>query len=58
MQLWQVTVPYACAGIMADAEGVIQVTAPIFQWMAGKTISEIEQWVRVRRGTLQPVFEN
>jgi len=35
--------------------GKVELAAPIFQWMRGKTILEIERWVKGKRGTLRKV---
>lgn len=52
--LWQIDVGYACAGIVTWGD-VVKVAAPIFKWMIGKSILEIERWVKGKRGTLRKV---
>lgn len=55
MQLWQIDVGYACAGIEVGKNNWVQHTAPIFKWMTGKSISEIQRWVQRKNGTLRRV---
>lgn len=55
MQLWQIDVGYACAGILVDEASVVRHAAPIFKWMKGKSILEIERWVKGKKGTLRRV---
>jgi hypothetical protein len=55
MQLWQIDVGYACAGIEVNENNKVQRTAPIFKWMTGKSISEIQHWVQRKNGTLRRV---
>ena len=55
MQLWQIDVGYACAGIEVDEKGVVRNAAPIFGWMTGKWISEVQRWVHGKKGTLRRV---
>ena len=49
--LFQIKLPYATAGIVTD-RGIVVCTAPIFKWMMGKTIQEVEEWVDKKKGTL------
>ena len=49
--LFRIKLPYATAGIVVDHDIVIE-AAPIFGWMLGKPIQEIEKWVGKKKGTL------
>jgi hypothetical protein len=55
MQLWQIDVGYACAGIEVGKNNWVQHTAPIFKWMMGKSILEIQHWVQRKNGTMRRV---
>lgn len=55
MQLWQIDIGYACAGIEVDEQDVVRNAAPIFKWMVGKRISVVQRWVDGKRGTLRKV---
>lgn len=55
MELWQIDIGYACAGIIADSDRIVVSAAPIFKWMIGKSVSEIERWVKSKKGTLRNV---
>jgi hypothetical protein len=45
--LYQVTTPYACAGIEVDyATKTVIRAAPIFSWMYGKALSFCQAWIR------------
>lgn len=50
--LYQVTLPYACAGIIVRNKRVVE-AAPIFGWMRGRTVSEVSSWVRGKRGKFE-----
>jgi len=52
MELWQISVGTACAGIEVDGKGVVVNAAPIFRWMVGKRFLEIRRWVDGKNGTL------
>jgi len=59
-QLIQITLPYACAGIVVESphlEARCIRAAPIFGWMLGKTLRQIEVWVLSKHGVLQGVGE-
>jgi len=52
MELYQVTLPYACFGILIDSSNIIRNSAPIGKWMIGKSLDYIESWVRRKNGTI------
>jgi hypothetical protein len=52
--LYRIILPYACAGIILQ-NNVVTDTAPIFKWMKGKTLQEVENWVSNKKGTIQKV---
>ena len=49
--LWQIDVGYACAGIISDGKKICR-AAPIFGWMAGRTLAEACSWVQRKHGTV------
>lgn len=60
MALFQITLPYACAGIETETlnpYAVVVRAAPIFQWMLGKPFYMIEQWVVRKYGTIRMVMD-
>jgi len=50
--LYQVTLPYACFGIVVE-DGMVVTAAPIGKWMVGKRISIISVWVGRKKGILR-----
>ena len=42
--LYQIDTGYACAGIEVNNNGIVYITAPIFSWMIGKNIDEVNKW--------------
>ena len=42
-QLYQVTAPYMCAGLVVVGLRVVE-AAPILGWMCGKYLTQIEDW--------------
>ena len=50
-ELYQITLPYACAGIIIENNIVVK-AAPIFNWMKGKNLNEIKRWVNNKKGTI------
>lgn len=57
MTLYQVTLPYLCAGLTAEA-GVIYSAAPILHWTIGKRLSAVITWAERKGGTLRVVRES
>ena len=51
-KLYQITLSYVCAGIICKDKKIIK-TAPIFNWMVGKSISEIRTWVKKKSGKIK-----
>lgn len=52
--LYQITLSYACAGIIVLNNVVIE-SAPIFNWMIGKNMVDICIWLAKKRGKLVKV---
>jgi len=50
-ELYQITLSYACAGIIITNDIVVK-TAPIFNWMKGKQLNQIKNWVYNKKGTV------
>ena len=46
--LIQIETNYACAGIVVNNQGKVTAAAPIFSWMVGKTIDEINKWKYIK----------
>ena len=40
------------AGIEVDTTGIVIQTAPIFKWMLGKHMLEIEEWKNIKTITM------
>jgi hypothetical protein len=53
-ELYQITLSYACAGIVVQDNIVIK-TAPIFNWMIGKKLNQIKTWVYNKKGQINKV---
>lgn len=53
--LYQITLRNLCAGVVTDAAGTITRAAPVFQWSAGKHITRLQDWVKEKKGFIQPV---
>lgn len=49
--LYTIDLPYACAGIIVKNDFVVE-TAPIFNWMRGKALTEVTRWVKRKKGTI------
>jgi hypothetical protein len=49
--LYQVDVGYFCAGVVVRM-GVVVEAAPILRWAVGKSLADLETWVRKKRGNL------
>jgi len=47
-----IDLPYAYFYVEAR-DGIIVKTAPIGAWMMGKTVSDIEQWVKRKGGSIK-----
>ena len=43
--LVRITVPYACFGILVDANGWVVFAPPIARWMIGKHWREVVRWL-------------
>ena len=54
--LYQVTLPYACFGVVVEA-GCVRTAAPIGRWMVGKTLTVITNWISQKRGKIIEVAE-
>jgi hypothetical protein len=52
--LYQIKLSYTCAGIGIE-NNVVTYTAPIFSWMKGKKLDEIERWVKNKNGTINKI---
>lgn len=50
--LYHITLPYMCAGVVANQSGMIIKAAPILRWTIGKHISEVKNWVLRKRGVI------
>jgi hypothetical protein len=50
-ELWQVTVPYACYGIVVSRGKVIE-AAPIANWMVGKSEQFVSGWIAMKKGKI------
>lgn len=48
-QLCQVTLYYACYGIVVDDDRIVE-AAPIARWAVGKPFAEFVAWVRRKGG--------
>ena len=48
--LW-ICLPYAGGGVVLDKTDRITQAPPIFRWMVGKSLKEIEKWVRGEKGS-------
>ena len=48
--LW-ICLPYACGGVVLDKADRVTQAPPIFRWMVGKSLKEIERWVRSKKGS-------
>lgn len=44
--VFQIDTGYACAAIVVEGSVVVE-AAPIFRWMVGKQLAEVEQWPRI-----------
>lgn len=53
---WRVLLPYACGAIVTEGPYVVQ-AAPIFDWMRGKRLETVADWVRKKGGTLTRLEE-
>jgi hypothetical protein len=55
--LYQVTLPYACFGIVTDdlIQGKVTEAAPIGKWMIGKRLSTVIAWVNGKGGKVEYV---
>lgn len=57
VELWQVRLPYASFGIVAQDNVVVE-AAPIGRWMVGKLLPKIGDWVAKKRGSMTLVSRN
>lgn len=55
-KLYQVTLPDKTFGIEIYDDTVIA-TAPIAKWMIGKDLKTIQDWVKGKRGSIEPTKE-
>jgi hypothetical protein len=53
-ELYQITLSYACGGVVIQNNLVIR-TAPIFNWMLGKDLNEIKNWVCKKKGQINKI---
>jgi len=53
-ELYQITLSYACAGIIVKNNIVVK-TAPIFHWMIGKNLNQITTWVYNKNGHINKI---
>ena len=56
-QLWRVTAPHFCAGIVTEINGFVRNAPPILKWAIGKDISWLKTYCRTRRWKLELVDE-
>jgi hypothetical protein len=49
--LYRVVLPYFVAGVIVRM-GVVVEAAPILRWAVGKSLADLETWVRKKRGNL------
>jgi len=54
-QIYQITLSYATYGIIVD-NGIVIHAPPIAQWMIGKHINEIMDWVNRKHGTIDNII--
>ena len=47
--LYQVTVPYACFGLITDAAGIIVFAPPIARWTQNESITAIKAYYEVQK---------
>ncbi len=49
--LYSIDLPYACFAIVVR-DGKVTFAAPIGRWMVGKSLEDVELWVRGKRGEI------
>jgi len=55
LNLYWISLHYATFGIVVDDDLKVVGAAPIGQWMIGKDISYIQNWVKLKKGTIREV---
>ena len=50
-EAYQISLSYACGGIEVE-NNVITKTAPIFNWMLGKSLNIVQTWVFNKKGSI------
>lgn len=51
-KLFSVSTDYFTAGILVKNKRIIK-AAPILKWSIGKTLSQLENWLRTKNGKIQ-----
>ena len=52
MKFYQIILSYAVFGIITDEQGIITKTAPIGNWMVGKHLNKIKDWLQIKKGNI------
>jgi hypothetical protein len=55
--LYQATTRYFCCGLEVES-GRVMSAAPIIKWMIGKSLADVESWLRRKGGKLEKVSED
>lgn len=53
--LYRITLKEACFSIIVNSNKIVIKTAPIGNWMKGKNINFIINWVKSKKGTIEYV---
>ena len=51
--MWVINLPYAVFAVFTDTQDIIVETAPIGNWMKGKHLNRIKEWVTQKKGTIE-----
>ena len=54
--LYQITLPYACCGIVTR-NGMVTQTAPLLAWAVGQSFNRLGRWVCQKHGVIVLVEE-
>ena len=55
-ELYQIILTYVCANIIIQ-NGIVIKTAPIFNWMMGKNLIEVQFWVYNKNGVINKITQ-
>ena len=50
--MYQIILPYAVFGIVTDEQGIVVASAPIGDWMKGKHLNRVKEWIQTKKGTI------